>query len=408
MKIAVVSPYAWMASGGVSNHVSSLVRHLEQRGHQAIIIAPAVGYKKNSPEFPENYVFAGRAFSFNSNGSTAQVSVWPFMIQKMGRLYAKYKPDLVHVHEPTIPAVGAAATMAAEIPVVATFHAAGDASSYYQRWRPLADRILSSITVRVAVSEAAKECVTQHFPDGEYHIIPNGIDIGTYAPARDGQRIPGRILFIGRTDPRKGLPVLLEAFARLRDNMPQASLVLAGPSVEEVNGLLGGSNHNKSEMPAGVTVLGKVSDEEKVAQMGQAELLCAPSLGGESFGIILTEALAGGLPVIASDIPGYRAVLGGGESGVLVPPGDSSALCESLRTVLADSHLRAELSARGIVSCEKFSWDRVADQLIEVYQEALQLGPRYVADPRVPIVPQLKHLLRLRAAKNAKSQPGHQ
>ena len=399
MRVGGVSPYAWTVPGGVNHHITSLVEHLERRGHQAWIIAPA-GDLTNAPtNLPDNFITAGRAIPVKANGSVAYVSPWPLMLQRMGRILASHDLDLVHVHEPTIPAAGCSATMAAKIPVVGTFHAAGIASGYYQRFKPLADRIMSSIAVRVAVSEAARECVVAHFP-GEYRVIPNGIDVDMYATARSVNKTNGRILFIGRVEPRKGLSVLLDAFADLRRRMPEASLVLAGPSLDDLKAFTR-SRNGSGDCLDGVEALGRVAVEVKLEQMRKAQILCAPSLGGESFGIVLTEALAAGIPVVASDIPGYRAVLAEGAAGMLVPPGEVAALESALFSLLQSSDLRRDLSVAGIARSERYSWDRVIEQVLEAYEDALVAGPVVVKQKPVPLFGQIRHSLRSRTAEAA-------
>lgn len=392
MRLAIVSPYAWTVPSGVNSHVLSLVHQLENRGHEVWVIAPAGNLSHSAGKLPSNFIRAGRTIPVPSNGSIAHANMWPFMLQKMTHVLGNHDFDLVHVHEPTIPAVGAAATMMARVPVVGTFHAAGGASAYYERWRPLAERILSSVTLRIAVSEAARDCVISHFP-AEYRVIPNGIDVGVYAEAREGKKVRGRILFIGRPEPRKGLQVLVEAFKGLRQRLPGVSLTLVGPTYEELRGLASRSRHGSAEDLRGITALGRVPLASKLDQMRQAELLCAPSLGGESFGIVLTEALAAGLPVVASDIPGYRAVLAEGAVGVLVPPGNSQALENSLFATLQNRELRCDLAESGLARAERYSWDRVVRQVVEAYEDALELGPQVVKAPAVPACAQLRHFL---------------
>jgi len=256
----------------------------------------------------------------------------------------------------------------------------------------LAERILSSITLRIAVSEAARDCVISHFP-GEYRVIPNGIDLSIYAAARDGKKVRGRILFIGRPEPRKGLQVLLEAFRGLRRRLPGASLTLVGPTYEELQGQSSRSRGSSTEDLRGITALGRVPLATKLEQMREAELLCAPSLGGESFGIVLTEALAAGLPVVASDIPGYRAVLAEGAVGVLTPPGNAAALENSLFTTLQNRELRRELATSGALRAERYAWDRVVKQVVEAYEDAIELGPNVVKAAAIPAITQLRHFI---------------
>jgi phosphatidylinositol alpha-mannosyltransferase len=396
VRLAIVSPYSWDVPSGVNNHVASLVSQLERRGHEVWIVAPAGTATRAAKNLPDNFICAGRTFPVRSNGSVAYANGWPLMLQKMGRILARQEFDLVHVHEPTIPSVGCSATMAAKVPVVGTFHAAGGASTYYQRWRPLAERILGCLTVRIVVSEAARDCVIGHFP-AEYRVIPNGIDVQTYAVARDGKEVRGRILFIGRPEPRKGLQILVEAFGKLRQRVPGASLSLVGPTSQELHALMSRSRGSSSEDFRGITALGRLPLEAKLDQMRQAQILCAPSLGGESFGIILTEALAAGLPAVASDIPGYRAVLAEGAAGVLVPPGDPAALENALFSTLRDPELRRDLAAGGAVRAERYSWDRVINQVVEAYEDAVRLGPMQVSGPKVPVIRQARHLLRFGA-----------
>jgi phosphatidylinositol alpha-mannosyltransferase len=393
MRIGLVSPYAWTVPGGVNNHVASLVNYLERAGHDVYVVAPAGDLKRSQAAIPANFISAGRAFPVPSNGSVAYVNGSFFMLGRMSRILEPLKLDVVHVHEPTIPAVGASATMMAKAPVVGTFHAAGAASAFYERWRPLAERIMASITLSIVVSETARQTVIPHFP-GEYRVIPNGIEIETFAAARGGDKVPGRILFIGRPEPRKGLPALLEAFQGLRTRAPEASLVLAGPTPEELHALASRGRGTPERILDGVTALGRVSHDVKIQEIAAAQALCAPSNGGESFGIVLVEAMAAGLPLVASDIPGYRAVLAEGTAGVLVPPDDPAALENALFNVLRNPELRQDLAASGIARAERYSWDRLIDQVAEAYQDAIALGPRVVRESPVPAFAQLSHFAR--------------
>jgi phosphatidylinositol alpha-mannosyltransferase len=396
MRIGLVSPYAWTVPGGVNNHVMSLVRYLERADNEVYVIAPAGDLRRSQTTIPGNFISAGRAFPVRSNGSVAYVNGSFFMLGKMNRTLSPLELDVVHVHEPTIPAVGAAATMMAKAPVVATFHAAGAASAFYDRWRPLAERIFASITLRIVVSETARQTVIGEFP-GEYRVIPNGIEIERYSVARGGEKVPGRILFIGRPEPRKGLPALLEAFQGLRRRLPDATLVLAGPTPEELQALALRERRTPERSLNGVTALGRVPHEVKLREIAAAQVLCAPSNGGESFGIVLIEAMAAGLPVVASDIPGYRAVLAEGSAGVLVPPDNPSALENALFGVLGNAELRQDLALSGIARAERYSWDRLIDQVMEAYGDAIALGPRVVRERPVPAFAQLVYFMRAKS-----------
>ena len=407
MRIAMVSPYCWTVPGGVNNIVVDMVTHLEALGHEVWTIAPAGTVTRPAKNLPSNFVVAGRTFPVPSNGSLAHVSIWPFMIRKMQQLLSQHDFDLLHVHEPATPAVGAAAVLASKVPVVGTFHAAGDAKDYYYRWAPLADRILTCLSVRVAVSEAARECVATHFP-GEYRIIPNGIDEKPYARARNGRRAKGRILFIGRPEPRKGLNVLVEAFAGLRKRMPEATLTLVGTDSEQLRTLVSRERNGRTDLLEGIHPLGRLSQEAKIEQMSKAEIMCAPSLGGESFGIILTEAMAAGLPVVASDIPGYRAVLAEGTNGVLVPKGDAHALENALFSTLSDPELRQRLSEDGVKRARRYSWDTVMTQVEAAYTDAVRVGPCEAEGVKVPVAKQAVHFMRMLSPNAKKPQTARQ
>jgi phosphatidylinositol alpha-mannosyltransferase len=298
--------------------------------------------------------------------------------------------------------VAASATLAAKIPVVATFHAAGYASCYYERWRPLATRIHACITCKIAVSEAARECVSRNFP-GDYRVIPSPIVVETYAKARDGEKVSGRILFLGRPEPRKGLMYLVQAFNELRKRLPQVSLTLVGTSQEELRSLFSRSDAAESLDLRGIEALGRVSLEAKIEQMRRAEVLCAPSLGGESFGLVLTEAMAAGLPVIASDIPGYRAVMADGAAGMLVQPGDSCALEKALFSTLTDVQLRQELTAGGIERAQHFSWEKAISKIVGVYEEALAKGPMHTEGAKLPVIKQARHFMKSSGTAGKKS-----
>lgn len=404
MRIGVVSPYCWTVPGGVNNIVISMVAHLERLGHQVSIIAPAGSLLRRAKNVPPNFICAGRTFPVPSNGSVAHANCSPFMLGTMSRILGNHQFDLLHIFEPLTPAVAASALLVSKVPVVGTFCAAGDATRYYARWLPLAERLMPCLTVRTAVSEAARDCVSPHFP-GEYRITPCGIDIEPYAKARDGKKVKGRILFLGRPEPRKGLTVLIDAYNDLRKRMPGVSLTLVGTSQEQLKALYPRANGDATEKLTGIKALGHLGEAAKIEQMAKAEVMCAPSLGGESFGIVLTEAMAAGLPVIASDIRGYRAVLADGASGILVPPGDVKALENALYSTLSDSDFRERLSASGIRRAQRYSWENVLSQIEDAYAEAMRLGPCVVEGPKVPVFKQALHFLRIWSPNGKKPRP---
>ena len=374
MRVGLVTPYSWTVPGGVNHHIEHLAAELESRGHEAWIIAPvgvisptrrAVDSRRQRAA--ERFIPMGAAIPLPSNGSRAYISVNPRVILRMDRAVRQGRFDVLHVHEPCTPIVALAGVLLAASPVVATFHAALESSLAYEQAAWLARAVMKRIAVRIAVSEAARAFPARLFP-GDYRIIPNGVSVEKYASAVGAAKVKGRVFFVGRAERRKGIGVLLHAFARLRRRLPHATLVIAGATRAQAleASRLG---YGPPLDLAGVEALGWVVDEEKVAQLAQAEVACAPSLAAESFGIVLAEAMAAGVPVVASDLPGYRAVLGDGEAGRLVPPGEPGLLADALYDLLQDDDQRRRLAAAGLVAAERFSWSRVTDQIIAAYEE---------------------------------------
>ena len=353
MRVGLVTPYSWTVPGGVNHHVEHLAAELEARGHQAWIIAPVGALSPgrravDSRRHPnaERFIPMGTTVPIPSNGSRAYLNTSPRVVMRMDRAVRSRRFDLMHVHEPFTPSVAMAAVFLAASPVVGTFHAALEKSTAYDSMAWLLRSLNKRLDVRIAVSEAAREFPASRYP-GAFRIIPNGVSVEKYAPAVGAAKVKGRVLFIGRAERRKGLTVLLPAFALLRERLPHATLVIAGASrrqVADVSRLAAGAPFDLT----GVEALGWVDDEEKVAQLAKAEVLCAPSLSAESFGIVLAEGMAAGVPVVASDLPGYRSVLGDGEAGRLVPPGEPGLLAGALYELLRDEEERSRLAARGL------------------------------------------------------------
>ncbi len=376
MRVGLVTPYSWTVPGGVNHHVEHLAAELEDRGHETWIIAPVGALTparrhvdSRRQTVTERFIPMGSALPMPTNGSVAYLNFSPQVVGRMDRAVRYSRFDILHVHEPCIPAVSMMAVLMAACPVVGTFHAALAASWYYDGLRPVAAAIMRRIDVRVAVSEAARSFPQSRFP-GEYRIIPNGVPVEKYAPAIGAAKVPGRILFVGRAERRKGLGVMLQAFTLLRKRVPHATLVVAGATLRQVLE----TDRNGTGLPvemAGVEALGWVADEEKIAQLGEAEILCAPSLAAESFGIVLAEGMAAGVPVVASDLQGYRAVLRDGAAGRLTPPGDPVALADALYDLLRDEEERRRLSAAGIAAAAGLSWGRITDSIIEAYEDAI-------------------------------------
>lgn len=378
MRVGLVTPYSWSVPGGVNHHVEHLAAELQQRGHEPWIIAPVGALTPSRRNIDsrrhtvtERFIPMGNAVPIPANGSLAYVNFSPQIVGRMDRAIRFSRFDVLHVHEPGSPAVSMMAVILAASPVVGTFHAALESSWFYDHFHWVAAAVMKRLDVRVAVSEAAMAFPQNRFP-GPFRIIPNGVPVEMYAPAVTAVKVPGRILFVGRAEPRKGLGVLLQAFALLRRRMPTATLVVAGATRRQVLE----TERADSRLPVdltGVEALGWVDDAEKVAQLGQAQVLCAPSLAAESFGIVLAEGMAAGVPVVASDLPGYRAVLRDGAAGRLSPPGDPVALADALYGLLNDEAERRRLAQAGIAAAAELSWTRITDRIIETYEDAIAM-----------------------------------
>ena len=376
MRVGLVSPYSWTVPGGVNHHIEHLAAELEERGHEPWIIAPvgAVTPSRRAVDsrrhpMAERFIPMGSAVPVPSNGSRAYVWVSPKIFGRVDRAVRYGRFDVLHVHEPCSPWVAPAAVLMATCPVVGTFHAALEKSAWYDNLKFLADLVMRRLDVRIAVSEAAKSFPASRYP-ADYRIIPNGVPVEKYAACVGLPKVEGRILFIGRAEPRKGLGVLLHAFTLLHERLPQTTLVIAGATRQQVLETERNGSPFSVDM-AGVEALGWVDDEEKVAQLGRAQVVCAPSLAAESFGIVLAEAMAAGVPVVASDLPGYRAVLRDGRAGRLAPPGDPVALADALYGLLNDGEERRRLTAAGSAAAAELSWSRIIGSIIEAYDDAL-------------------------------------
>jgi phosphatidylinositol alpha-mannosyltransferase len=376
MRIALVSPYSWTYPGGVTRHIEALAERFIEDGHHVRVLAPydpadtlaAVLHRGARPQAlqpPDYLVSLGRTVGFKANGAVSNLSVTPHGIATMHHELRTGGYDVVHIHEPVAPLCGWVATDWTRLPLVGTFH------SYSESRLPNAvanimgaRRVLNRLHVRIAVSEAAA-WTGKRFFGGHYRVIPNGVHVDpeTLADARtsDGNdRL--RIVFVGQSVERKGLPLLLRAFEALREQIP-TELTVIGPSPDELAPLLLDDRD--------IRVLGKVDDECKRTELARADVLCAPSLRGESFGMVLTEAFAAGTPVIASDIAGYRDVVRDGVDGVLVPPADPQALALALRDLWDEPARRAEMARAAARDVERFAWQRVATEVMEAYQDAI-------------------------------------
>ncbi|MGH7919406.1 MAG: glycosyltransferase family 4 protein [Candidatus Dormibacteraceae bacterium] len=376
MRIALLSPYSWSYPGGVTRHVQALAEQFATDGHYVRVLAPldppdrvtSLLHRGTPPQprvAPEYLVSLGRTVGIAANGAISNLSVTPHGVVRLHQDLRSGGYDVVHVHEPVAPALGWFATSGARLPLVGTFHAYSDRRVPNGLANLLgARRVLGRLQVRIAVSDAAAWTGRRWF-GGDYRIIPNGVHVDRARPGRARPiRVGGplRIVFVGQPVQRKGLPVLLRAFVALREQIP-AELVMIGPSPAQLSRMM--------PDPRGVHALGQPDDEAKRRELELADVLCAPSLGGESFGMVLTEALAAATPVVASDIAGYREIVRDGVNGLLVPPADPLALATALRDLWARPERRAQMGRAGAADVQRFAWSRVAAQVLDAYQEAI-------------------------------------
>jgi phosphatidyl-myo-inositol alpha-mannosyltransferase len=390
MRVALVSPYSWTYPGGVTRHIEALATELDREGHEVRVLAPydpdtrrtRLGHRGARPQVrdvPEWLVPLGGTMGWPSNGAVSNLAGTPRAVTTLRRELRAGQFDVVHIHEPVAPTIAWDALTSAEAPTVGTFHAYSEAKLPHAIAIAMgARRKVNHLSLRIAVSEAAA-WTARRFYGGRYRVVPNGVALpaeGVPAPRHRAPGEPLRIVFVGQAVERKGLPVLLRAFEALRAQVP-AELIVVGSTADELAPLLVEAD--------GITALGRVDDATKVEALRNADLLCAPSLGGESFGMVLTEAFAAGTPVVASDIAGYRAVVTDGRDGVLVPRGDATRLAETLRDLAFDPARVERLGEAARQSAERYTWPRIAGQVLEAYGDARAVTQPESAARRVAI-----------------------
>ncbi|HET7476010.1 MAG TPA: glycosyltransferase family 4 protein [Dermatophilaceae bacterium] len=375
MRIGIVCPYSFDVPGGVQFHVRDLAEHLIGLGHHVSVLAPA----DDETPLPSYVVSCGRAVPVPYNGSVARVNIGPLTAARVSRWVERGAFDVVHLHEPITPSISVLALWAVEGPLVATFHTSNLRSRAMQTFYPVLRPSLERILARIAVSEEARRTVTTHI-GGDAVVIPNGVFVDRFARAPKRLEWVGTaqrptVAFLGRIDePRKGLPVLAEALPAVVAAIPGVRVLIAGH---------GDQHAARARMdPAAsqaCSFLGGVSDEEKASLLASVDLYVAPHTGGESFGIVLIEAMSARAAVLASDLPAFVQVLDGRRSGETFASGDARALSRALVGLLRQPQRRAALAQAGHQRARRFDWSVVAQDVLAVY-ETVTAGTLAAAD----------------------------
>ncbi|MGI8415006.1 MAG: glycosyltransferase family 4 protein [Nakamurella sp.] len=374
MKVGLVCPYSLDIPGGVQAHVADLARVLIDMGHDVSVLAPG----DDDADQPDYVVSAGRSVGIPYNGSVARLAFGPLSYTRVRRWIRAGDFDVLHVHEPVAPSLSLLATMVAEGPLVATFHTSNSRSRMLAAFQPVLQPFLEKITGRIAVSELARQVQVEHL-GGDAVIIPNGVDVDFFAKAKPLPGYPrqgGTIGFIGRFDePRKGMTILLQAMRRLLPRRPDLQLLVAGAGdADEL------AKEAGPQLADHLVNLGLVSDRDKARLLRSVDVYCAPNTGGESFGIILTEAMSAGTPVVASELEAFDSVLEGGRAGLLTPVGDSAALATAISGLLDHPERGRALAAAGRTAVAAYDWKSVANRVVMVYETVIAADPRHVVE----------------------------
>jgi phosphatidylinositol alpha-mannosyltransferase len=369
MRIGMVCPYSFDVPGGVQSHVLQLAEVMRARGQDVSVLAPSSSHVS----LPDYVVSGGRAVPIPYNGSVARLRFGPATHRKVKKWLAEGEFDVLHLHEPNAPSLSMLALMVAEGPIVATFHTSTTKSFTLSVFQGILRPWHEKIVGRIAVSDLARRWQIEALGSDAVE-IPNGVDVDSFAnaPVLEGYPRPGKtVLFLGRFDERrKGMEVLLRALPGLVKRFPDVQVLIVGRGDEEE------LREEAEPLDTHLRFLGQVADDEKAAAMRSADVYCAPHTGGESFGIVLVEAMAAGTPVVASDLDAFRRVLKDGEAGRLVPVDDSDALADALVEVLADDALRARYTAAGKAAVRRYDWSVVAQELMRVYETVAATGAK--------------------------------
>lgn len=371
MKIALVSPYDYPYPGGVTEHITALDKEFRALGHDTRIIAAST----TDEDVLGNHVIkvSGAVAPVSFSGSTARITLSPQVYRRIKQILKQEQFDVVHVHEPTVPILSLVVLRHSHALNVGTFHAYRESNAIYEYMRPLVQRAFNRLDGRIFVSDAVRDYITHYFP-GDHVIIPNGIDCARFGspdikPIEQFNDGRPNILFVGRLEKRKGFRHLLRAYRTIKQAIPNARLIVVGAFKDKDKAPF--IRYARATKLRGVHFVGYVSPEEIARYHRTATVFCAPNTGFESFGIVLLEAMAAGLPIVASDIAGFRSVVENNCEAILVPPGDEQALAQALIDLLKDPARRADMSQCGRRKAAQYDWKLIAQRVLNYYKELM-------------------------------------
>lgn len=368
MKIGIVSDYYYPATGGISEHVHHLAKELRKLNHQVRIITTSYG--KNDEDFKEDVIRIGKALTIPSNGSYASIAVGWNLINEVRKVLQREKFDLLHIHNPLTPILSLVALMLSQTTNIATFHSCLEKNHIgYAFFKNFLARYSNKLHGRIAVSQTAYQSIKRYFP-GEYKIIPNGVDInrfqnGEYLKKYNDEKI--NILFIGKFESRKGLIYLLKAFPLILKGDPEARLIIVGDGWKKFYY----KYIVRENLEKDIFFEGRVSCNQISSYYKTCNIFCSPAIRGESFGIVLIEAMASGKPIVASKIRGYDEVISNPEEGLLVEPKNSLVLAEAILKLLKNQPLREKMGQAGQKKVQNYDWVNITKRIENYYQEVL-------------------------------------
>ncbi len=371
MKIALVTPYDYPYPGGVNEHVTALCHELRALGHETLILAAST---TDEDVLGDSVIKVSGVISpMPISGSTARITLAPQVYQRVRKILRDEKFDVVHVHEPAVPMLSLVVLRLSNALNIGTFHAFRETNGLYEYAAPVVRRVFDRLDGRIFVSDVVRAYITRYFP-GDYVVIPNGIHFARFAASNikpierfdDGRP---NILFVGRLETRKGFQHLLRAYPAIKQAIPDARLIVVGAFGDKEKAPF--LRYVRAHKLRSVHFVGYVSPDELPRYYRTATVFCAPNTGFESFGIVLLEAMAAGVPIVASDIAGFRTVIEDRRQGWLVPPGDECAIARAIIELLTDSARRAQMGEAGQRTARQYDWSIVARRVLAYYQDRL-------------------------------------